>query len=187
MNTLISQSVPLHNIKRSSTWIERTPILHPVVTGNSFDLSLPKKTWKLEAGAKGFGTESSITTSKKGRQSSITRNENEGKNDDDQDDKISQVVWDRMILRILVYVGTPMATGIALLGVFNVLTEQNIYFPKWLPFLTTLLAFGTSTLGIAYGTLSTSLDPDKKGSLFGWEQVQQNWPEMWKEEDESKR
>ncbi|KAF5199390.1 Pam68 protein [Thalictrum thalictroides] len=176
MNTLISQSLPLHNIKRSRPWIERTPILHSV--------SLPKQTWKLQGGAKGFGTES-LTTSKKGSQSSITSNQNE-ENNDDEDDKISQVVWDRMIVRILVYVGTPMATGIALLCVFNVLTEQNINFPKWLPFLTTLLAFGTSTLGIAYGTLSTSLDPDKKGSLFGWEQVQQNWPEMWKEEDESK-
>ncbi|KAK9109259.1 hypothetical protein Sjap_017319 [Stephania japonica] len=103
------------------------------------------------------------------------------------DDQISQEVWERMLKRILVFVGTPMASGVALLVIFSSLKEHQVWdVPLWLPFLTTLLCFGSSAIGIAYGTLSTSLDPEKKGSVLGWEEVQRNWPEMWTVEDESK-
>lgn len=77
-----------------------------------------------------------------------------------------------------------MATGLALLHLFGVVKEQNLWdAPLWLPFLTTLITFGASTLGIAYGTLSASWDPKKKGSLLGLEEAQRNWVEMWKEEN----
>lgn len=81
-----------------------------------------------------------------------------------------------------------MAFGVTLLKIFQAIKEQNLWdVPIWLPFFTTFLTFGASTVGIAYGTLSTSLDPEKKGSLFGWEDAQKNWVEMWKEEDEARR
>ncbi|KAL5718693.1 hypothetical protein ACHQM5_011570 [Ranunculus cassubicifolius] len=183
MNTLISQRIPLQNLKKPSLLKETTSTFHSIVTLNP---SSPKKTWKLQAEAKGFGTKS-VKTSKKDSEDDFTSKQNKGSNADD-DDKISQVVWDRMIVRILFYVGTPMGIGVAFLVIFDNLKEYHIVdFPVWLPFLTTLLSFGTSALGIAYGTLSTSLDPDKKGTVLGWEEVQQNWPEMWKEDEESKR
>ncbi|KAK9112709.1 hypothetical protein Scep_020228 [Stephania cephalantha] len=105
-----------------------------------------------------------------------------------EDDQIAPEVWDRMLKRILVFVGTPMASGVALLVMFSALKEHHVWdVPLWLPLLTTLLCFGLSPIGIAYGTLSTSLDPEKKGSVLGWEEVQRNWPEMWSaEDDESK-
>uniref|UniRef100_M8BPI0 Uncharacterized protein n=1 Tax=Aegilops tauschii TaxID=37682 RepID=M8BPI0_AEGTA len=58
---------------------------------------------------------------------------------------------------------------------------------KWawtlrLELLTILLSFGTSALGIAYGTLSASWDPEKEGSLLGVDEARTNWPELWKEE-----
>lgn len=55
--------------------------------------------------------------------------------------------------------------------------------PKWLPFVTTFITFGASALGIALGSLSTSLNAAEEGSFLGFEQVQKNWIEMWKEED----
>ncbi|PWA93032.1 hypothetical protein CTI12_AA075800 [Artemisia annua] len=41
----------------------------------------------------------------------------------------------------------------------------------------------TSTLGIAYGTLSTSWDADNKGSILGFEEAKENWVKMWEEDD----
>ncbi|URD78964.1 hypothetical protein MUK42_02703 [Musa troglodytarum] len=104
------------------------------------------------------------------------------------DDEIPQVVFDRMMRRILFSVGAPMASGIGVLYLESFLKQSQLWeVPRWLPLLTILLSFGTSALGIAYGTLSTSWDPNKEGSLLGWEQAQRNWPELWKdEEDESK-
>ncbi|KAK9135903.1 hypothetical protein Syun_015233 [Stephania yunnanensis] len=102
-----------------------------------------------------------------------------------EDDQIAPEVWDRMLKRILVFVGTPMASGVALLVMFSALKEHHLWdVPLWLPVLTTLLCFGLSPIGMAYGTLSTSLDPEKKGSVLGWEEVQRNWPEMWSAEDD---
>lgn len=81
-----------------------------------------------------------------------------------------------------------MGLGLAFLHLFGELKEHQVWeAPLWLPFTTTFLTFGASALGIAYGTLSTSLDAERKGSVLGLEEVQRNWVEMWKEEDESQR
>ncbi|KAL3837665.1 hypothetical protein ACJIZ3_022256 [Penstemon smallii] len=89
-----------------------------------------------------------------------------------------------MIPRILFYVGVPLVFGFALLQVFGLLKEGGFWdVPIWLPFSTTFLTFGASALGIAIGSLSTSLDAEKEGSLLGLEQLEKNWDEMWKEED----
>ncbi|CAA6657104.1 unnamed protein product [Spirodela intermedia] len=82
-----------------------------------------------------------------------------------------------MVRRILFAVGMPMAGGVGLLYVMSVLKENGVWdVPTWLPFASTLLSFGTSALGIAFGTLSTSWDPDREGSFFGWAEVTKNWP-----------
>jgi len=44
-------------------------------------------------------------------------------------------------------------------------------------------SFGSTVCGIAYGAFSTRMDPNKKGSFPGFEQVQKK---MWKEEDAGK-
>lgn len=80
--------------------------------------------------------------------------------------------------------GGPLAIGFALLQLFSVSKEQHLWnVPKWLPFLTTFITFGASALGVAYGSLSTSLDAEEEGSFLGFEQVEKNWVEMWKEEE----
>lgn len=114
---------------------------------------------------------------------------NSNKNDkNDDNDEIPQVVFERMILRIVTSVGVPMATGLALLHIFGLVKEQHLSdIPIWIPFFTTALTFGASALGIAYGALSTSWDPEKSGSILGFEEAQSNWIEMWQEEDDDNR
>jgi hypothetical protein len=99
------------------------------------------------------------------------------------DDEIPQAVFDRILQRILFTVGIPMASGVALLNVYDALKRgRGVEVPSWVQLLTILLAFGTSALGIAYGTLSASWDPDKEGSLLGIDEARTNWPELWKED-----
>lgn len=160
------------------------PQIHPPFQTNRRETQFPPpRKWRLHGSAKGF------TSRPKGgepvaRKGNTSTNEKNSKNDDDDDDKIADVVWERMISRILFYVGVPLAIGFALLRGFDVVIENKLWdVPKWLPFLTTFITFGASALGIAFGSLSTSLNAAEEGSFLGFEQVQKNWIEMWKEED----
>uniref|UniRef100_A0A0A9GFL2 Uncharacterized protein n=1 Tax=Arundo donax TaxID=35708 RepID=A0A0A9GFL2_ARUDO len=106
----------------------------------------------------------------------------------DDDDELPQPVFDRILRRIMFTVGVPMASGVALLSVYDALERgQGVEVPSWLPLLTILVAFGTSALGIAYGTLSTSWDPEKEGSLLGIDEARANWPVLWAEEIEKEK
>lgn len=147
----------------------------------------PLSTLKTHAGAKGFSSnrpsivdESNDVTIKK-------RPINGGNNGGgDDDDEIPREVLYRIIGRILVSVGVPLALGLALLQLYGELKDRGIWdAPLWVPFLTTLITFGASALGIAYGALSSSLDAEREGSFLGLQEVQRNWVEMWKEEDSS--
>nr|AMN87042.1 hypothetical protein [Paspalum vaginatum] len=110
-----------------------------------------------------------------------------GEDEDEDEDELPKAVFDRILRRIMVTVGVPMASGVALLNVYDALKRgQGVDVPSWLPLLTLLVAFGTSALGIAYGTLSASWDPDKEGSLLGVDEARANWPVLWKEEIDKK-
>ncbi|XP_050224258.1 uncharacterized protein PAM68-like [Mercurialis annua] len=104
-----------------------------------------------------------------------------------EDDEIPQEVVYRIIKRILISVGGPMALGLASLKFFGYVKEEGIWdVPIGVVFGTLFLTFGASALGIAYGALSSSLDANREGSLLGLEEIQENWVEMWKEENEEK-
>ncbi|CAH8313473.1 unnamed protein product [Eruca vesicaria subsp. sativa] len=128
--------------------------------------------------------ESMLRASPKGFQPS-KNSEKPSKSDADPEDDppIPQEVFERMMGRIVVSVGAPLGLGVAVLKLLDVLKDRNVWdVPLWVPFLTTLVTFGASTLGIAYGSLSTNLDPTKTNSLFGLEEAKENWVEMWKED-----
>ncbi|XP_047322924.1 uncharacterized protein PAM68-like [Impatiens glandulifera] len=145
------------------------------------------KTLKLNAESKGFGQTDDNLTRKKTKSNNNSNNNNSMfrddmnyDDDDDKDEKIPDVVFERIIGRILLYVGAPMGTGLVLLQLFNVLKEKHLWdAPIWVPALTTLITFGASTLGVAYGALSTSWDPNNKGSILGIQEARQNWDDMW--------
>lgn len=146
----------------------------------------------MHGGGKGFTRQSAPDTRQPkniespARKGNTTRNDESSRDYKEEDDKIPDIVWERMISRILWYVGVPLLMGFALLQAFSIIKEQKLWdVPIWLPYLTTLITFGASALGIAFGSLSTSLDPDEEGSTLGLEQFEKNWTEMWKEEDES--
>ncbi|KAI3762492.1 hypothetical protein L1987_52922 [Smallanthus sonchifolius] len=162
-------------VELTPTYITTLPFKNP-----SYNYT-PAKRWKIHAKAKGFN--GSNLENKK-----LMLNEEKKKKmkEADADDKIPDVVMQRIIVRILFNVGVPLVTGLGLLQVFSVIKEQNLWqIPRWLPFLTTFITFGASTLGIAYGTLSTSWDAENKGSVLGFEEAKKNWVQMWEEEDDS--
>ncbi|KAJ0099124.1 hypothetical protein Patl1_20224 [Pistacia atlantica] len=175
MNTLLSSQKPPLQFPKPSLWSPGITIIHSTTMQKL--VNQPTKTWKLHANAKGFGARTPTTI-----KGSASNNNNNNENDDDH---LPQVVLERIIVRILVAVGVPLAIGIALLNLFGVVKEQKLWdVPLWLPLLTTFITFGMSALGIAYGSLSTSWDEERKGSVLGLEEVKQNWVEMWKEENE---
>lgn len=144
------------------------------------------KIWRVHAKAKGFNRPpANVQREKIASIESVQGKSGERNAGNNDDDKIPDVVFGRIIRRILAYFGVPLVTGIVLLGVFDVLKEQHVWnVPIWFAFLTTFITFGASALGIAYGTLSTSWDAERKGSLLGFEEAQRNWTEMWKEDEE---
>nr|XP_043617197.1 uncharacterized protein PAM68-like [Erigeron canadensis] len=170
----------LCNIELTSQYIissskSSAPLLLPKPVKNPS--YVPSKTWKIHAKAKGFNRPNLD------KQNSMT-NVEKRKKQEEADDKIPDVVMGRMITRILFNVGVPLVTGLGLLQMFSVIRDNNLMqIPRWLPFLTTFITLGASTLGIAYGTLSTSWDADNKGSLLGLEEAKKNWVEMWAQDD----
>ncbi|KAK7380379.1 hypothetical protein VNO78_32889 [Psophocarpus tetragonolobus] len=164
------------NLSKLSPWKPNLPVNYPTEK-----LNHPLSTIKPRASAKGFSSTGPPSTSA----SDVNKKSMRGKYNDD--DELPKSVMYRVIRRILFSVGVPMALGLALMHIFGELKEQHVWTaPLWLPFLTTLLTFGASTVGIAYGALSTSLDEEEQGSFFGVEQVQKNWVEMWKEDEDAK-
>jgi hypothetical protein len=109
------------------------------------------------------------------------------KQEDNDDDELPLPVFDRILRRILVAVGLPMASGVALLNLYESLKNNKVEVPSWLSLLTILVSFGTSALGIAYGTLSASWDLEKEGSLLGIKEARANWPVLRAEEIEKEK
>ncbi|KAH7296938.1 hypothetical protein KP509_26G045700 [Ceratopteris richardii] len=101
----------------------------------------------------------------------------EDEGEEDEDDEIPQIVMDRMIKRIGVSLTVPLILGVSSFAMFwylRVVLKFDI--PEWLPLLVSGTFFGSSALGISYGILSTSWDPNRDGSFLGWKEAKANWP-----------
>ncbi|KEH26295.1 hypothetical protein MtrunA17_Chr6g0469701 [Medicago truncatula] len=181
MKTLVFASNP---ILQSST---QSPICKPQKfpfsqPNTSKQLNYQFTTLKPQASAKGFSNTRPPSTNKAKDDVPIKKNPN-NKNDDDD---IPKEVMYRIIGRILFSTLVPMALGLSFLHLYGELKDRHIFnAPLWMPFVTTLVFFGASGLGIAYGVLSTSLDAEREGSLLGFEEVEKNWDEMWQQENVS--
>jgi|UniRef100_A0A2N9H0B9 hypothetical protein len=175
MKTLICSSQPHLYLSKPPLGKPKIPTLHPTTLQN---LNHPTSTFLPHAKAKGFGTPVTI------KETTTSKNSQKPNNGDDEE--LPEVVVNRIIARILAFVGVPMALGLLLLHIFGLIEEQHVWdVPRWLPFMTTFLTFGASTMGIAYGSLSSSWDPEKKGSILGLEEAHENWVEIWKDENKS--
>lgn len=179
MRTLLSSQNPLLLFQKPSVWNLRSSFTHP--TTQQSLTSHPTTSWKLHANAKGFGARNTSPPASLNKSASDDENNNNNNSDEDH---LPQVVLERIIVRILVSVGVPLATGIASLHFFGVVKEKQLFdLPLWIPLVTTFLTFGLSAVGIAYGSLSSSWDAEKQGSLLGFEEAKQNWVEIWNEDD----
>lgn len=93
---------------------------------------------------------------------------------------IPEVVTNRMMKRMGVLVGAPLAVGLLFFPFFYYLkVGAKIDVPTWVPFLVSFFFFGTALLGVSYGIVSASWDPLREGSLLGWNEAQRNWPVFW--------
>lgn len=132
---------------------------------------------------KGFGP---VPKKKKMKKKMDTLKGIEFESEDDEEegeessDVIPEAVTNRMMKRIGVFVGTPLAIGLTFFPLFyymKVVLKWNV--PDWLPFITSFFTFGSAAFGISYGIVSSSWDPLREGSFLGWTEAQKNWPVFW--------
>eukprot|EP00271_Cylindrocystis_brebissonii_P016061 TRINITY_DN39231_c0_g1_i1.p1 TRINITY_DN39231_c0_g1~~TRINITY_DN39231_c0_g1_i1.p1 ORF type:complete len:215 (-),score=25.11 TRINITY_DN39231_c0_g1_i1:317-961(-) len=113
-----------------------------------------------------------------------------GRDDNEEEsDSVPEVVTNRMLKRIFLATGIPLALGLILFPAFYWLkVVQKVDLPEWVPLVTSTAFFGVAGLGISYGVLSTSWDPAREGTLLGWKEAQVNWPVFFKSlEKDNKR
>lgn len=97
--------------------------------------------------------------------------------EDDASDVIPEVVTNRILKRLLFTVGAPMLLGLGFFPLFYYLKViQKVDLPEWVPLISSVSLFGAAGLGISYGVISTSWDPEREGSLLGWKEAKANWP-----------
>ncbi|KAL2653062.1 hypothetical protein R1flu_021190 [Riccia fluitans] len=105
------------------------------------------------------------------------QSDKKGFEEEAEDDVVPEVVTNRMLKRISLTVGVPLAVGVLFFPLYYYLkVVKKVDVPEWLPLLTSMLTFGLAGLGITYGVLSASWDPAREGSLLGWKEAQLNWP-----------
>uniref|UniRef100_A0A7S3RA87 Protein PAM68, chloroplastic n=1 Tax=Dunaliella tertiolecta TaxID=3047 RepID=A0A7S3RA87_DUNTE len=90
-----------------------------------------------------------------------------------------QVVVDRIFSRMVWCAFLPVLFGIVLLVGFYFLKKHfGDDFPLWPAYVSQTICFGGGLLGISYGALSASWDPNRPGSWNGWTEFQANLPIM---------
>ncbi|KAF8667806.1 hypothetical protein HU200_052617 [Digitaria exilis] len=106
-----------------------------------------------------------------------------GEDDDEEDERdvaIPEVVTNRMMRRVGLSVGLPLALGVGFFPVFYYLKAvRKVDVPTWIPFGVSFIFFGAALLGVSYGIVSASWDPAREGSLLGWNEARRNWPVFW--------
>ncbi|KAI4330908.1 hypothetical protein MLD38_029149 [Melastoma candidum] len=138
------------------------------------NLSPRTDSWRISATSKGF------SGVRKKEIEPLRREEDIGVEGGGERDEIPQEVLERMLVRIAVAVFAPAAAGIGLMHVFGVVKQSGIWdVPVWVVVPTTFACLAASALGVAYGGLSTSWDPNRTGSLLGLEEAQKNWADLW--------
>lgn len=76
-------------------------------------------------------------------------------------------VNDRILKRILLFSGGPVFLGFLLYPLFYYIkVGLQIDLPIWVVYLVQVFTFGGGLLGITYGVLSSSWDPDRENSTF---------------------
>lgn len=92
-------------------------------------------------------------------------------------DTVPEQITDRMLRRIALFSGGPIVFGMLLFPLFYYIKKvQGIDLPVWAVYIVQTSVFGGGLLGISYGIISSSWDPQREGSLLGWNEFQANLP-----------
>ncbi len=96
-----------------------------------------------------------------------------------EDRAIPEIVSNRMIRRMAILCGIPSALGMATFVVSYWIKINEIFeLPNTAVVLVSLGFFGLGVLGLSYGILSASWDPEVSGSLVGWSEFTINLGRM---------
>lgn len=90
-------------------------------------------------------------------------------------DQIPEAVSDRMMNRMLTFLGVPLFLGVA--SFVGFIVAARVFDTTVRPTTvatTTQAIFALALIGITYGPLSASWDEDREGSFFGFEEVKKN-------------
>lgn len=94
----------------------------------------------------------------------------------DRSSGIPEVVSQRMGRRMAVFSGVPSFLGMATFVVsYYLVSQQHYELPNSAVLLVSLGFFGLGVVGLSYGLLSASWDPEQVGSLLGTEQFGLNF------------
>lgn len=103
---------------------------------------------------------------------------------------IPEAVSQRMIKRVVLFCGIPSFLGLSSFVVnYFLITGDVIDLPPYFTLAETLALFGFGFLGISYGVLSASWEP-QPGSALGWSEFRTNLGNMiqqWREYAAQKR
>ena len=96
---------------------------------------------------------------------------------DDSAATVPEQITDRMLKRIVIFSGGPIALGMLLFPLFYYVKKvQGVDLPVWVVYIVQTGVFGGGLLGISYGIISASWDPKREGSFLGWNEFQTNLP-----------
>lgn len=96
-----------------------------------------------------------------------------------------------MVRRVAVLAGVPSALGLSTFFInYYLLINHILVFPNWVTVLESLGLFGISFVGISYGVLSASWEPETDGSLLGLREFRFNFAnlrEQWRDRAREQR
>lgn len=100
-------------------------------------------------------------------------------------------VSQRMVRRVTCMAGVPSTLGVSAFFInYYLLVNHILALPSWVTFVETLSLFGIGFVGITYGVLSASWEPERDGSWVGFEEFRFNVAllfQQWREYRQAQR
>ena len=97
----------------------------------------------------------------------------------------------RMVRRASWMAGVPTTLGMSAFFInYYLLVNHIVELPSWLTYAETLMLFGMGFVGLSYGVLSASWEPERDGGLIGLSEFRFNVKvlfEQWREHGKAKR
>lgn len=93
-----------------------------------------------------------------------------------EDRAIPQAVSDRMVRRMALFSGIPTALGmLTFIASYGIITFTEFELPNIAVVLTSMGCFGLGVLGLSYGAISASWEPNTPGTKSGWQEFKTNF------------